>query len=267
MPGSSGNASVLAGRYLVASGSRACLVRTPTNLTGNTLDRIEPAMKRAMNQPTGNVCILISSGQGPAEVEEFVCLLRDYYLDRLQTTAVLESVTETQGVEPELCKSVLIECRGKGLLETLAGETGTHELVKKSTYRPQHRRKRWFAKVVVSATEPTTSTSTAVLCAADVEIRTSLAGGPGGQHVNKTATKVTARHIPTGLRVTCSQTRSQHQNKQQALRLLSQRLQEIESARTATTGHSVWREHWTLVRGNPIASYRAQRGALDRIER
>jgi len=213
---------------------------------------------------TDKACILVSSGQGPIEVEEFVCLLRDYYLDRLQKIAVVESVTETQGVEPSLCKSVLIECSGRELLEELANETGTHELVKKSTYRPAQRRKRWFAKVVVSAPQPTAQTSTKGLDPAEVEIKTSLAGGPGGQHVNKTATKVTARHIPTGIRVTCSQSRSQHQNRQQALRLLAQRLQEIGAARTAETEHSIWREHWTLVRGNPVASYRAASGGLRR---
>ncbi len=191
--------------------------------------------------------IQISSGQGPVECSVGVEKLCKALLKEFARSRIVSINTDYSG---NGYKSAVMEFE-----EDVLMLEGTVLWVWKSTIRSGHQRKNWYIDVHVIKEAETVG----VLDVNDCEVTTMHCGGKGGQHVNKVETGVRIRHKPTGIVVTCTEERSQVQNKRRAM----ERLQSILAARqknnNADVLNNAWQKHMEIVRGNPIRKYEGEK--------
>jgi peptide chain release factor len=123
----------------------------------------------------------------------------------------------------------------------------------RSPFRPTHKRKNWF--VGIDVLEPVDETHFDLK---EVRWETMRAGGPGGQHVNRTESAVRVTHLPTGAQAMAMEERSQHRNRKLALARLAKKLAEVNSKRIGDAREERWRAHQGLERGNPVRTFRME---------
>ena len=184
--------------------------------------------------------IQISSGQGPVECSVGVEKLAKSLLKEFSGSRIVSINADYSGQGYKSCVMEFDE--DVSLLE------GTVLWVWKSTIRPGHQRKNWYMDVhVIREAE-----SVGKFDLSDCEVNTMHCGGKGGQHVNKVETGVRVVHKPTGIVVTCTEERSQVQNKQRAMKRLQSILAAKQEDNNADALNNAWQKHTEIVRGNPI---------------
>ena len=187
--------------------------------------------------------IQISSGQGPVECSIGVEKLCKAFLKEFEGSRIV-SVNEDHSGSGY--KSAVMEFD-----EDVSHLEGTVLWVWKSTIRPGHQRKNWFIDLhVINEAE-----EVGELDPQDCEITTMHCGGKGGQHVNKVEAGVRVTHKSTGIVVTCTEERSQLQNKQRAMKRLKSILNARQEDNNVDAANSAWQKHTKIVRGNPIRKY------------
>ena len=173
-----------------------------------------------------NAYIDIQAGSGGTEAQDWADMLLRMYLRWSESRGFQTDLIEKSDGEVAGIKSATIQIRGDYAFGWVRTETGVHRLVRKSPFDSGSRRHTSFASVFCY---PEVKDDIEIdINPADLRIDTYRASGAGGQHVNKTDSAVRITHLPTNTVVQCQNDRSQHKNKDQAMKLLKAKLYELE---------------------------------------
>jgi peptide chain release factor 2 len=198
--------------------------------------------------------LAIHAGAGGTESQDWAEMLLRMYLRWAERRGYQAEIFEsTQGEEAGI-KSVTVEISGSRAYGYLKSERGVHRLVRLSPFDASHARHTSFALVEVMP-EVDESSPDIEVNPDDLRVDVYRASGHGGQNVQKNSTAIRITHLPTGIVVTCQNERSQHRNKESALKVLEARLLEIELERRGEEQAKLKGEHVAAGWGNQIRSY------------
>ncbi len=195
----------------------------------------------------------IQSGSGGTEAQDWAAMIERMYLrwgerKGFKTELIEESQGEVAGI-----KSATIKFEGDYAFGWLRTETGVHRLVRKSPFDSGNRRHTSFASVFVS---PEIDDDIEIdINPADLRIDVYRASGAGGQHINKTESAVRITHLPTNTVVQCQNDRSQHRNKDSAMKQLKSKLYELELRIRSESQREVEDSKSDIGWGSQIRSY------------
>ena len=195
----------------------------------------------------------IQSGSGGTEAQDWAAMIERMYLrwgerKGFKTELIEESQGEVAGI-----KSATIKFEGDYAFGWLRTETGVHRLVRKSPFDSGNRRHTSFASVFVS---PEIDDDIDIdINPADLRIDVYRASGAGGQHINKTESAVRITHLPTNTVVQCQNDRSQHKNKDSAMKQLKSKLYELELRKRSESQQAVEDSKSDIGWGSQIRSY------------
>lgn len=198
----------------------------------------------------------LTSGRGPAECRMAVAHTLDRMRAEAEATGVEIDIAEEASDDRHGPPSALILIYGDAAEDFAQRWTGSILWINKSPVRPNHKRKNWF--IGCQEIDPPAAADDAI-DAADVRIEAFRAGGPGGQHQNKTESAVRAIHRPTGLTVVVRENRSQHRNRAIALQRLADLLKTNHAVTAAGDRARLQAAHAELERGRPKRTFRGDK--------
>lgn len=200
-----------------------------------------------------NAFLDIQAGSGGTEAQDWAEILLRMYLRWGEQHGFDTELVECSAGEVAGIKSATIYFKGEFAFGWLRTETGVHRLVRKSPFDSGNRRHTSFAAVFVS---PEVDDDIAIeINPADLRIDTYRASGAGGQHVNRTDSAVRITHAPTGIVVQCQNDRSQHKNKDQAMKQLRAKLYEFEMQKKNDEQQALEASKSDIGWGSQIRSY------------
>jgi len=195
----------------------------------------------------------IQSGSGGTEAQDWADMLLRMYLRWSESKGFKAEIIELSDGDVAGIKSATVRVAGAYAYGWLRTETGVHRLVRKSPFDSGSRRHTSFASIFIS---PELDDDIDIaLDMSDVRVDTYLASGAGGQHVNKTDSAIRLTHQPSGIVVQCQNQRSQHKNKDQAIKQLKAKLYELEEQRRKSELQEIEDNKSDISWGSQIRSY------------
>ena len=202
---------------------------------------------------TANCFVDIQAGAGGTESQDWASMLLRMYLKWADSKGFKTELQEQSDGEVAGIKSATFSVSGSFAYGWLRTETGVHRLVRKSPFDSGNRRHTSFAGVYVS---PEVDDNIDIeINPADLEVATYRSSGAGGQHVNKTESAIRIKHVPSGIVVSCQTQRSQHANRDNAMKMLKSKLYEIELQKRNTEKQKVEDSKSDIEWGSQIRSY------------
>ncbi len=200
-----------------------------------------------------NAMVEISAGAGGTEAQDWAAMLLRMYTRWAERRGFSIEVLDVSEGEEAGIKGAMLEVRGEYAYGFLRSEAGVHRLVRISPFDSQSRRHTSFASVFVY---PDVDEEINIeVRDEDIRMDVFRASGAGGQHVNKTSSAVRLTHIPSGIVTSCQQQRSQHKNKETALKMLKNALYQREVEERERKKAEVDSAKTDVSFGNQIRSY------------
>ncbi len=200
-----------------------------------------------------NAIVTIHPGAGGTESQDWAEMLERMYIRWAERHNFKVEIMDILPGDEAGIKSVTFSVKGKYAYGYLKGEAGVHRLVRISPFDANKRRHTSFAAVLVY---PEIEDDVEVNIKDDeLKIDTFRASGAGGQHVNKVSSAVRITHLPTGIIVSCQSERSQHRNKEMALKILKARLYDLQLREEEKKLKGIIGDKKDIAWGNQIRSY------------
>jgi len=200
-----------------------------------------------------NAIVTVHPGAGGTESQDWAEMLLRMYLRWAERQGFKTEINEIQDGDEAGIKSATFTISGEYAFGLLSGETGVHRLVRISPFDSAKRRHTSFSSVFVS---PEIDDSIVIDIKPDeLRIDTYRSGGKGGQHVNTTDSAVRITHLPTGIVAACQNERSQHKNKEKAMKMLRSRLYEFELEKKRAISKKLEDSKLDIGFGSQIRSY------------
>ncbi|MFZ7125540.1 MAG: peptide chain release factor 2 [Desulfobacterales bacterium] len=220
---------------------------------GDRIDRFSLAMMLDGETDPNNAIISINAGAGGTEAQDWAEMLFRMYARWVERKGYGSELIDLQPGDEAGIKSVTFTAQGDYAYGFLKAENGVHRLVRISPFNAGGKRHTSFASVFVY---PELDQEIVVdIDEKDLRVDVFRASGAGGQHVNKTSSAVRLTHMPTGIVVQCQQEKSQHRNKDLAMKVLKSRLYELERRKQEAELQKLHDSKDDIAWGSQIRSY------------
>jgi peptide chain release factor 2 len=217
------------------------------------LNELETKLILSDDYDDRDAILTVHAGAGGTESQDWAEMLLRMYLRWAERHKYKTEILDTSAGDEAGIKNATVEIRGDHAYGYLKSEHGVHRLVRLSPFDADHARHTSFvlAEVLPEAEEEIDIK----INPDDLKIDTFRSSGPGGQHMQKTSSAVRITHLPTGLVINCQSQRSQHKNKESALKVLYARLFQLERAKREAEKAKLKGERIEAGWGNQIRSY------------
>jgi peptide chain release factor 2 len=228
-------------------------LREAINRLTTAVEASETQMLLGGENDARNAIVAINAGAGGTDAQDWAEMLLRMYLRWCERRGFKTELIDHQAGEEAGIKSATFRVEGEYAYGLLAGEVGVHRLVRMSPFNSGQSRETSFASVFVTP-EIDEDIEIEVLDK-DLRIDTYRSTGAGGQHINTTDSAVRITHLPTNIVVTCQNQRSQHQNRDVAMRVLKSRLYELELAKKRAENDKLAEAKRDISFGSQIRNY------------